>query len=94
MKRPEARQSMILFLISDCPRKDRWQYILNSNTDKLLWKAVDWNGGINQKTLQCTNDNDFKENLECLLNPEGVPELNVWLSDGLVYTCVSRPHWT
>ena len=38
---------------------------------------MDWNGGINQKTLQSPNDNDFKENLECLLNPEGVPELNV-----------------
>ena len=38
---------------------------------------MDWNGGINLNTLQCPGDNDFKENLECLLNPEGVPELNV-----------------
>ena len=29
------------------------------------------------KALQSPNDNDLKENLECLLNPEGVPELNV-----------------
>ena len=72
-----ARDSPINDIISEVPRDNRWQYILNSNDDKLLWKAVDWNGGINQKTLQCPNDNDFKENLECLLNPEGVPELNV-----------------
>ena len=72
-----ARDSPINDVISEGPRNDRWHYILNSNDDKLLWKAVDWNGGINQKTLQCPSDNDFKENLECLLNPERVPELNV-----------------
>ena len=72
-----VRDSPINSTISEGPRNDRWQYILNSNDDKLLWKAVDWNGGINQKTLQCPSDNDFKENLECLLNPEGVPELIV-----------------
>ena len=53
-----TRDPPIKDIIFDFPRNDRWQFMLNSNDNKSLWKAVDGNGGINQKTFQCPGDND------------------------------------
>ena len=53
----------------------RWQYILDSTDDKLLWKSVNWNGDINSDVSETPPDDTFKEHLESLLNPDGAETL-------------------
>ena len=55
---------------------NRWRNILNSKDDKLLWRSIDWNGVLNNDTLQRPSDTEFKDHLETLLNPEGISELD------------------
>ena len=55
---------------------NRWRNILNSKDDILLWRSIDWNGVLNNDTLQRPSDTEVKDHLETLLNPEGISELD------------------
>ena len=61
---------------NDTQYDNRWKNILMSNEDKLLWKAIDWNGTININVPQRPSDDEFKVHLESLFNPEGTSELD------------------
>ena len=72
-----ARESPVTCNDDDAVLHDnRWRNILNSKDDKLLWRSIDWNGVLNNDTLQRPRDIEFKDHLETLLNPEGISELN------------------
>ena len=49
----------------------RWQRILDSKDDKLLWKAINWKGEYEAPESKegWPTDSEFKDNLEALLNP-------------------------
>ena len=57
----------------------RWKRILNTNDDKLLWKAVNWKGDIdfNGNDEEKPTDEEFKHHLENLFYPDGEEPLNV-----------------
>ena len=57
----------------------RWKRILNTNDDKLLWKAVNWKGDVdfNENDKEKPTDAEFKIHLENLFYPEGEEPLNV-----------------
>ena len=61
---------------NDTQYANRWKNILMSNDDKLLWKAIDWNGAMNINVPQRPSDDEFKVNLESLFNLEGTSELD------------------
>ena len=49
---------------------DRWQRILASRDDKLLWKSINWKGEIYEAATICPSGEEFKNHLEALTNPE------------------------
>ena len=57
----------------------RWKHILNTNDDKLLWKAVNWKGDVdfNGNDEETPTDQEFKHHLENLFYPDGEEPLNV-----------------
>ena len=61
---------------NDTQYDNRWKNILMSNDDKLLLKAIDWNGSMNINLPQGPSDGEFKVHLESLSNPEGTSELD------------------
>ena len=72
-----ARESPVTCNDDDAVLHDnRWRNILNSKDVKLLWRSIDWNGVLNNDTLQRPSDTECKEHLETLLNPEGITELD------------------
>ena len=61
---------------NDTQYDNRWKNILMSNDDKLLRKAIDWNGAMNINVHQRPSDDEFKVHLESLFNPERTSELD------------------
>ena len=49
---------------------DRWQRMLASRDDKLLWKSINWKGEICEAATICPSGEQFKNHLEALTNPE------------------------
>ena len=60
------------------PNKSRWNRILESNDDKALWLAINWNGQYMamDKAEMKPSTEAFKEHFEAILNPESLQELN------------------
>ena len=72
-----ARESPFTFNDDDpVLHHNRWHNTLNSKDGKMLWRSLDWNGALNNDTLQRPSDTEFKDHLETLLNPEGISELD------------------
>ena len=49
---------------------------MRSNNDKTLWKAIDWQGSVDECTVDSPPDFDFKTHLETITNPENTEKLN------------------
>ena len=47
----------------------RWKRVLDSNESKVIWKAINWKGGVNETDVTQPSDLDFKTHFENLLNP-------------------------
>ena len=71
-----AKESKVDSVDNDNQYDNRWKNILMSNDDKLLWKAIDWNGAMNTNCTQRPSDDEFKVHLESLFNPDGISELD------------------
>ncbi|KAK4322164.1 hypothetical protein Pmani_007075 [Petrolisthes manimaculis] len=46
-----------------------WKRILDSDDPKLIWKSINWKGGITQENEKKPEDDQFKYHFETLLNP-------------------------
>ena len=53
-----------------------WQRIMSSSNDKALWKAIIWQGSVDECTGDSPPDGDFKTHLETITNPDNTEELN------------------
>ena len=51
-----------------------WARIMHSNDNKLLWKSINWKGSLEIENKERPSDNNFKEHVEKLLNPENIPD--------------------
>ena len=62
---------------------DRWENILNSNDDKLIWNSINWKCNIEEPEYEIPPDSNFQEHLETILNPEDGMQLDQdeYLSD-------------
>ena len=51
----------------------RWQRIMASKDEKLLWAAINWNGNFDRDPLDgAPSDDEFQVHLEQLLNPSNI----------------------
>ena len=55
---------------------DRWENILNSNDDKLIWNSINRKRNIKEPEYEMPPDSNFQEHLETILNPEYGMQLN------------------
>ena len=55
----------------------RWNRILASNDPRLLWKAINWKGGLDRLADHCeVSDDQFRQHFELLLNPDQLQQLD------------------
>ena len=71
----EHNEDEVLYTTSAASRR-RWQRIMRSSDDKALWKAINWQGSVDECTGDSPPDCDFKTHLETITNPENTEELN------------------
>ena len=58
--------------------EERWKRLLQKNDQRKIWKAINWNGTIDENVLKTPTDEDFRMHFENLLNPEyAVEEGNI-----------------
>ena len=66
------------------PEVSRWERLLQDQDDARVWRAVDWRGEITHERNVATppSDDEFKNHLEIMLNPQGVndSDLNEFLN--------------
>ena len=55
----------------------RWRYILNNRDEKALWKAINWKGEVDMKSLATPSDEEFQNHLEKLYNPDGLEQIDM-----------------
>ena len=55
---------------------DRWQRILDTNDDRLLWEAIDWKGDIRDSKANHPPDLAFKQHLEEVMNPDNISHIS------------------
>ena len=56
----------------------RWAALVESNDHRTLWKAISWNGAIDNNGLEGTpSDSAFKDHFEQLLNPGDEPPFSM-----------------
>ena len=73
---------------NSCNSKERWDRIMRSDDAKLLWHSINWKGSFSEVLEGIRpSDDDFKEYMEELLNPENIEEL----SENLCNTNVTIP---
>ena len=65
----------------------RWQRIIDSQSEKLLWQAINWKGEITTTPTDAPPDEQFKVHLEELCNPEQLEEVDF----STIHTDVSVP---
>ena len=71
----EHNEDEVPYTTSAASRR-RWQRIMRSSDDKALWKAINWQGSVDECTGDSPPDCDFKTHLETITNPENTEELN------------------
>lgn len=54
---------------------ERWQVIMDSHDDRLLWKSINWKGELLQEHATQPSDEQFKTHLESITNPPDIPPL-------------------
>jgi hypothetical protein len=60
------------------PHVDRWERLLKDNDHKAIWKAISWNGKLQQDISDSPDDELFKEHYDrLLLNPDA-EDLNTY----------------
>lgn len=47
----------------------RWKNLLDSKDSKLIWKSINWKGGVEQERVNPPKDEQFKVHFENLSNP-------------------------
>ena len=55
----------------------KWMRLLENNDSRAIWKAIGWDGGIDDKVSSAPSDEEFKIHFEELLNPESLEESDV-----------------
>ena len=71
----ERNEDEVAYTTSAASRR-RWQRIMRSSDDKALWKAINWQGSVDECTVDSPPDCDFKTPLETITNPENTEKLN------------------
>ena len=66
----------------------RWQRIIDSQSEKLLWQAINWKGEITTTPTDAPPDEQFKEHLEELRNPDQLEEVD-FSAIHITYRCIS-----
>ena len=55
----------------------KWKRLLKSNDMRGIWKAIGWNGGLDEKGRDTPSDEEFKVHFEELLNPDALEQSEV-----------------
>ena len=64
------------------PKQDQWQRLINEGDHRAIWKAINWNGDLrNRSDDDSPNDEEFKRHFEKLLNPELQPNIEIDTTD-------------
>ena len=65
----------------------RWTRLVNSNDSKIIWKAINWKGTIENPPKYNPPEKEFQKHFEGLLNPPNQP----LLIDMSIYECPHIP---
>ncbi len=71
--------------VKDGSATERWERLLRSNDNKAIWRAIAWNGSLDNTTKDRPSDELFKEHMETLLNPSDVEHLSSEVATTSVY---------
>ena len=55
----------------------KWMRLLKSNDQRSIWKAIGWDGGLDEKVFDTPSDAEFKVHFEDLLNPESLEQSEI-----------------
>jgi len=70
----------------------RWQRIVDSQSEKVLWRAINWKGEMTMKSPDAPSDEQFKRHLEKLCNPEQLGEVDFsGIRTGVTIPVLDRP---
>lgn len=53
-----------------------WDFLLNNNDERLIWKAINWKGEVNAAPLEKPRDEEFASYYKELLSKD-IPDLNI-----------------
>ena len=72
---------------------NRWKKIFEMKDNRMMWKAIGWNGEPKEESSQAPSDLEFKIHFEELLNPMGLDDtvivesnVNIPLLDDVIET--------
>ena len=66
---------------SEWGNAEKWKRLLNGNDPRLIWKSIGWNGDVDTSCSVSPTDEEFKIHFEDLLNPDGVENCEIDVSD-------------
>ena len=49
--------------------EEKWKRLLEKNDQRKIWKAINWDGSIDETVLNTPSDEEFRLHFESLLNP-------------------------
>ena len=76
---------------SEWGNAEKWKRLLNDNDPKLIWKSIGWNGTIDTSCSVSPTDEEFKIHFEDLLNPDGVEDCEIDVSDAPTIPILDDP---
>ena len=56
--------------IQEWGNKAKWTRLIENNDLRTIWRAIGWNGSIDEKVHAAPTDGEFKKHFEDLLNPD------------------------
>ena len=61
--------------------EEKWKRLLEHNDYRTIWKAINWDGGIDETVVDVPSDEEFRLHFESLLNPQSTEDEDVDVSD-------------
>ena len=66
---------------SEWGNEEKWKKLLNEKDHRKIWKAINWDGSIDENVLNAPSDEEFRYHFETLLNPDTDDESLVDVSE-------------
>ena len=57
-------------VIQEWRNQAKWTPLVENNDLRTIWKAIGWNGSMNETVSVASTDGEFKRHFEDLLNPD------------------------